>query len=214
MNRRACLIILLLLAAWTARVRVGTPLDVENAMPLSLFPATIGPWHGQDAALEPDVVKVAGVDDHMNRYYRADGLALGLYVGYYKSQRQGESLHSPLNCLPGTGWQPTKTETLALTIDSERTPTSISKLVVQKGLDRLLVLYWYQMFKHVTANEYLRKFFLVRDAFSSGRTDVALVRVIAPIAFGDETNEARALSAARPFAERVLPEVKKRLFRE
>ncbi len=34
---------------------------------------------------------------------------VGLYVGYYASQRQGDTIHSPQNCLPGAGWQPVET---------------------------------------------------------------------------------------------------------
>ena len=48
-----------------------------------------------------------GVDDYLSRaYYRADGAVVGLYMGYYGSQRQGDTIHSPLNCLPGAGWEP------------------------------------------------------------------------------------------------------------
>jgi EpsI family protein len=150
----------------------------------------------------------------MNRYYHAGNAAVGLYVGYYKSQRQGQALHSPLFCLPGQGWQPMKSESINVVINSDNTPRTINELVVEKGVDRLLVLYWYQTLNRVTASEYWRKIFLVADAFSSGRTDVALVRVIAPIDSGDRTSEARALSLAQPFAERVAAEVQKRLFRE
>jgi EpsI family protein len=207
-NRRYGVIIVLLLAAWAARLRLGAPEPAAGAAPLSLFPSALGSWSGQDSPLEPDVVQVAAVDDYLNRYYRSGNAALGLYVGYYKSQRQGEALHSPMQCLPGAGWEPMKTES----IDVGITPDTINKLVVQKGVDQMLVLYWYQTLNRITASEYSRKLFLITDAFRSGRTDVALVRVIAPIDLRDPDGEARALTLARPFAARVLPEVHKQLF--
>jgi hypothetical protein len=40
------------------------------------------------------------------------------------------------------------------------------------------------------------------------------VRIIAPLDARDVASEERALGVARPFAERVLPEVQKQLFRE
>jgi EpsI family protein len=214
MIQRCLLLTVLLLATWAARTHLGAPHRAGNAEALSLFPSAIGTWAGQESPLEPDVVKTAAVDDYLNRYYHTGNAAVGLYVGYYKSQRQGQALHSPLFCLPGQGWEPMKAESINVMIDSDNTPRTINELVVEKGVDRLLVLYWYQTLNRVTASDYSRKIFLVADAFSSGRTDVALVRVIAPIDSGDAASEARALNVARPFAERVLPELQKRLFRE
>lgn len=211
MIRRASLIALLLVAAWAARARLGAPRPATEAESLSTFPAAIGAWNGQDSPLDPDVVQIAAVDDYINRYYRSDDGVLGLYVGYYKSQREGEALHSPMQCLPGAGWEPMTTESIPVLVAGAG-PRIINKLLVQKGIDRMLVLYWYQTVKRVTASEYGRKIFLVADAFESGRTDVALVRVIAPIDPRDADGEANALRVSRPFAERVLPEVQKQLF--
>jgi EpsI family protein len=210
---RCCVLAGLLLATFAARERLAATALPTNAEALSLFPATIGTWTGKDAPLDEDVVRTAAVDDYLNRSYRSDTGELGLYVGYYRSQRQGEALHSPLQCLPGAGWEPMKTEPLSLTTDSGETPSTINKLVVQKGVDQLLVLYWYQTVNRVTASEYSRKLFLVADAFRTGRTDVALVRVIASIIGQDPAGESKAMDAARPFAARVLPDVRKRLFR-
>jgi EpsI family protein len=209
---RAGIITVLLLAAWAAQTRLAAPAETNSAGSLAEFPTTIGPWIGRDSPLDADVVKVAAVDDYVNRYYQSGSSAtLGLYVGYYKSQRQGEALHSPMNCLPGAGWEPVRTEAFSVNMDNR--PQTINKLVVERGLDRLLVLYWYQTINRVTASEYLRKIFLVADALGSGRTDVALVRVIAPVPNRAPNAETTALNAARPFAEQILPEVQKRLFR-
>jgi EpsI family protein len=210
---RCVIVVLLLLAAAAARTALDSPPAVTTAEPLSRFPAVIDAWTGEDSPLAADVVKTAAVDDYLNRAYRSNASGLGLYVGYYQSQRQGESLHSPLQCLPGAGWQPIESGPLELRVPSTGTRT-IRKLVVKRGVDQLLVLYWYQTVKRVTGSEYLRKLFLVADAFDSGRTDVALVRIIAPIGVRDNASEIQALALARPFAERVLPEVQKRLFRE
>ena len=53
---------------------------------------------------------------------------------------------------------------------------------MQKGLDKQLVLYWYQSHGRVVASEYWSKFYLVTDAVRMNRTDGAIVRVIAPVA--------------------------------
>jgi EpsI family protein len=90
----------------------------------------------------------------------------------------------------------------------------VKELVVERGVNRLLVLYWYQTVKRVTGSEYGRKAFLISDALTSGRTDVALVRIIAPVDFRDPKGEEAALALAQPFGAQILPEVQSRLFRE
>ena len=209
---RCCVLTAVLFGAWTVRASLDAPKVVTTAAPLTAFPASIGAWQGHDSPLDQEVVKVAAVDDYLNRYYRSNAGELGLYVGYYQSQRQGESLHSPLFCLPGSGWQPLDTSEVALAAAEASNP--VKKLVIERGADRLLVLYWYQTLKRITGSEVARKFFLVTDALGSGRTDVALVRIIAPIDSRDRSSEARAMQLARPFAEQVLPEVQRQLFRE
>jgi EpsI family protein len=214
MMRRTCLLIVLLVAAAGARLVLGSPRTVDRAQPLSQFPTEIDGWIGTDSALDPEVVKTAAVNDYLNRYYESSGGTLGLYVGYYQSQRRGESLHSPLQCLPGAGWQTLENEPLEIGSKSDGTARSIRRLVVERGLDRLLVLYWYHTASRVTGNEYARKVFLMSDAFRSGRTDVALVRIVASFGRHDAADDTGAIAIARPFAERVLPEIQQRLFRE
>jgi EpsI family protein len=210
---RCCVLSALLLATLAGRSRLAAPPAPTGAEALSSFPETIGSWTGKDSPLDDDVVKIAAVDDYLNRFYRSGKAELGLYVGYYKSQRQGEALHSPLQCLPGAGWEPMKAEPFTLVTDSAGAPSTINKLIVQKGVDQMLVLYWYQTLNRVTASEYSRKLFLVADAFRTGRTDVALVRVIAPLDGRDPAGESKAMEQDRPFAARILPDVRKRLFR-
>jgi EpsI family protein len=212
MIARCCLVIVLMVGALAARARLDAPLTVTSAEPLKQFPMSLAGWSGRDIALDPEVIKTAAVDDHLNRQYLSEGRELGLYVGYYQSQRQGESLHSPMFCLPGTGWQPVVTREVTLPAGS--TAPQVKELVVERGVNRLLVLYWYQTVKRVTGSDYGRKLFLISDAFTSGRTDVALVRIIAPIDFRRTDGEAAALAVATPFAARILPEIQTRLFRE
>ncbi|MEO6239251.1 MAG: exosortase C-terminal domain/associated protein EpsI [Vicinamibacterales bacterium] len=209
---RCVLVTVVLLSAWAVRLRLAAPQPSTAAAPLSTFPVVMDRWQGQESPLQPDVVRTAAVDDYMNRSYRSGNGVLGLYVGYYKNQREGEALHSPLNCLPGAGWAPMKTETVQLASDPGSRPHTVNKLLVEKGIDRMLVLYWYQTVSRVTASEYWRKIFLVKDAFESGRTDVALVRIISPVDPRDPDGETGALTLSRSFAERVLPELQKQLF--
>ena len=79
----------------------------------------------------------------------------------------------------------------------------MNRYLIQKGVDRQLVLYWYQSHGRVVASEYWAKYYLIRDAVRLNRTDGALVRVIAPIV-GD-AGETRAEMLAVGFVKDLFP---------
>ena len=149
-----------------------------------------------------------GVDDYLNRvYFGADRAAVGLYVGFYNSQRQGDAIHSPLNCLPGAGWEPLSKSSITIPVTARMGPTNIdaNRYVIQKGLNRQLAIYWYQSHGRTVASEYWSKFFLIRDAVRLNRTDAALVRIIAPIEASLDAGESRAESRAIDFVKAAFP---------
>jgi EpsI family protein len=172
------------------------------------FPMTLQSWRAvNDPPLEEDILKVLGVDDYASRiYYKGDDKAVGLYMGYYGSQRQGDTIHSPMNCLPGAGWEPVQQGRLTIAnADGAGRDITVNRYVVQKGLERQLVLYWYQSRGRVVASEYWSKFFLIHDAMRSNRTDGSLVRVIAPIPVGASDNGAAAEQLAEEFVRVLFP---------
>jgi EpsI family protein len=149
--------------------------------PLSSLTRELGPWRSvSDTPLEEDVLTVLGVDDYANRIYTQAGSApVSLYIGYYGSQRQGDTIHSPQNCLPGAGWQPVSSGTTS--IDAGGSNVTVNRYVIEKGIEREVVLYWYQGRGRVVANEYANKLWLMVDAARLHRTNGALVRIVAPV---------------------------------
>src|ERR1044071_4906898 len=110
MIARTVVVIVMLIAtrAYTASA------DREARVPrqaLTTLPLTIGGWTGRDAApFADDVLEQLGADEYVNRtYVGQSNVPISLYLGYYASQRQGDAIHSPQNCLPGAGWQPVET---------------------------------------------------------------------------------------------------------
>jgi len=173
------------------------------------FPLEIDGWRGgQDAKLPDDVLKVLGVDDYMVRAYLQPGSdreGVGLYIGYWASQRQGDTMHSPLNCLPGAGWEPVSHSMIPLPVpgdDSGAHGPLANRYIVQSGLDQQYILYWYQGHGRVVASEYWNKFYLVADAIRLNRTDGAIVRISATIG---PAGEAAAEQQALRFAKIVIP---------
>src|SRR6185436_8244768 len=72
------------------------------------FPNVVNGWRGYPLPpLTDNILKVLGVDDYLVRAYAGPAnIGIGLYIGYWASQRQGDAIHSPQNCLPGSGWEP------------------------------------------------------------------------------------------------------------
>lgn len=198
--------------------RVNREEIVPRRESLASCPLTIDVWQGrQAAAFDAQILQVLGVDEYLNRVYRAaDGTPVGLYIGYYGSQRQGDTIHSPLNCLPGAGWAPVRHDQIGIPVSarvSAESPASVrsirvNRYIIEKGLDRQLVLYWYQSHGRIVASEYWGKIYMVLDAIRMNRTDGALVRVITPIVTTEEDAERAAVSFVQvlfPHLDRYLP---------
>ena len=176
--------------------------------PFDTFPRDIGPWKSiVDPPLEEDVLRVLGVDDYLSRvYYQSPTVAVGLYMGFYGSQRQGDTIHSPLNCLPGAGWEPVSQGRVRIdNADGRGRDITVNRYIVQKGLDRQLVLYWYQSHGRVVASEYTSRLYLIHDAIRLNRTDGSMVRVIAPIKIDATDNGASAERLAEEFVRAIFP---------
>ena len=171
------------------------------------FPQSIGTWQktGNDRTLDDETMKVLRANDYLLRDFRKPaGPIANLYVGYYATQRSGATYHSPLNCLPGSGW--TLSEPGKATIPlADGTSFIANKYVIQNGEDKNLMIYWYQGRGRNVASEYWGKVYTVLDSVRLRRSDGAMVRVIVP--FTD--SEAAAQQAAVEFASAastVLPE--------
>lgn len=212
MNRRILVVALLLIVTFGYLARKSTAEPTLIRLPLSQLPLTLGPWTGRPSPdLEQRILDILGVDDYARRTYsaRREPGWIGLYIGYYASQRQGDTVHSPLNCLPGAGWTPVSQDRITIPVRDALTlpdrDITINRYVIQKGLDRQLVLYWYQSHGRIVASEYWGRIYTVTDAIRHNRTDAALVRVIVPIL--GESSEATSAAQARGvrFVQAMFP---------
>lgn len=184
----------------------SSPERLPPREPLATTPVTLRGWQGRDAPLDDDMVAQLGVDDYINRrYLAADAPPVALYVGYYASQRQGDTIHSPQNCLPGAGWQPVTNERTTVDLGGRSIP--VNRLVIQKGLDRQAVFYWYQGRSRVVASELGNKAWLMLDAARLHRTDGGLVRAITPVS---STPDA-AFATLTTFSSALFPYLAPRL---
>lgn len=200
---RAAVLSALILAAGAYGGRTaGQELPVTRA-PLASLPRALGAWSSVgETALDANSLEVLRADDYLDRTY-ADTARheVNLYVGYYASQRQGDTMHSPQNCLPGSGWQPIASSRTTLDVDGRAVP--VNRYVIERAGERQLAYYWYQGRGRVVASEYANKFWLIADAARLHRSNGAVVRVMAAIAHGDGTDAAEASAAA--FVRQLFP---------
>jgi EpsI family protein len=156
---------------------------VPTNKPLAQVPTVMGSWHMvEDGVVEKEVQDVLKADELLTRSYVKEGsqMPANLFVAYFKSQRTGQAPHSPKNCLPGSGWVPSISDTLTVPIEG-RSAIQVNRYLVAKGENKSVVLYWYQSRDRVVPNEYRAKFYVVADAIRYNRTDTALVRVVVPV---------------------------------
>jgi EpsI family protein len=211
MFARALVLFLCFLAGAALVARSERPERVPPHAPLSAFPRQLGEWRGVDAPpLEPNILAELGVDDYLTReYFDPTRAGVGLYVGYYGSQRQGDTMHSPQNCLPGAGWEPVSRRMLPISIAPsparEAQEIVVNRYLIRKGIDQQLVLYWYQSHGRVVASEYWAKLYLIQDAVRLNRTDGALVRVITPVTSNTDGDARRAEETAVGFVQKLFP---------
>jgi EpsI family protein len=162
-------------------------------------------WIGRELGLDEKVLEVLNLSDYMMRVYvpvlaqggeeselsEGEGqesqvtsgrphLPVWLYVGFYQSQRTGATYHSPKNCLPGAGWQFMEADYVTIPMPGNVNIT-INKVLIQKGLEKQVILYWYHDRGRVIASEYWAKGYLVWDAMTKNRTDGSLVRLSVPV---------------------------------
>jgi EpsI family protein len=181
---------------------------IVTRQPLHVLPYSLGPWSGEELPLQQQVVQAVGVSDYANRIYSQLGQSpVQLYVGYYASQRTGDTIHSPKNCLPGSGWDPVQSGYATISVPTGRNIV-VNEYVIERDQTKQLVFYWYQGRGRVVASEYAGKFWMIADAIARNRTDGALVRVITPMNDGEDPARARLTTFTQtlfPSLDRLIP---------
>ena len=185
-------IIVTLLAATAVIARASQRQDGATAN-LAVLPYAMSGWTGQEGKpLDEETLRVLGADAYLNRtYVETAGVPVGLYIAYYGAPRPGVSVHSPLHCLPGTGWEPLEVGNVDVAANE------IRRLVVRKNRDRAVVLYWYAVHGRVVASEVTSRLWLLHDGVRYGRRDAALVRIVVPVTGSVDEAERRGVAFTR-----------------
>jgi EpsI family protein len=176
----------------------STPLPA----PLKDFPTVFGSWSMHDQSqVDADTEAILRADDTMVRDYVSRAGVANLFIAYFKTQRQGQSPHSPKNCLPGSGFQPSESGRIDVSVAGGS--ININRYVVSRGDEESVVMYWYQSQGRVIADEFAAKFYLITDSIRHHRSDTSLVRVVVPVT--ERMPREKASDTAVQFVQAAYP---------
>jgi exosortase D (VPLPA-CTERM-specific) len=201
------IVALLVLGAGVAHGLSGRVENIPERADFTGFPLRFEGWEGATERIEQIYLDVLKLDDYFNaNYLGRNDEYVNLYMAYYGTQRSGRSAHSPSSCLPGGGWR-------FLDIRQHGTSTGhdVNRVVMQHGDTRQLVYYWFKQRGRQITNEYAVKWYLLWDAIAVNRTDGALIRVMTPLAPGEDAVRGdarikRFLDLAEPQFARFIPD--------
>lgn len=201
-------------AALTGLVALSVLFSPERAHDAPLrnsfarFPDQLGDWSGRTYLLDPDIERVLGADDYINAIYvhpQSSG-PVSFFSAWYVSQTSGEGLHSPEVCLPADGWEIFSLEQRRVAFpEATYGSFEVNRAVIQKGLDKQLVYYWFEQRGRRMTNDISAKMVVVWDELTRQRSDGAIVRVVTPIA--DNETEADAEARLQALLTKALPEL-------
>lgn len=196
-------IVLALAAATTTLARAPLRHAEHAASNLDALPFTIGEWAGHNApVLDEETLRILNADAYLMRSYTSDTHEeIGVYAAHYSRQQPGVSIHSPLHCLPGTGWEPVDVTTRMIEDAGRGQQMPVRRLIVRKDGEQAMVFYWYAIHGRTVASELASKWWLLHDSVRFGRSDATLIRVSVPIKGTIESAESDGLS----FTRKLIP---------
>jgi len=187
------LLTLLVSCGWVLQKNVET-VQVDRD-PFALFPRQIARWSGSFSQLDIDIERVLGASDYLNATYATPGdpALISMFVAFYDKQTEGSGIHSPEVCLPVGGWEVFSLEPYELDSGAPGYGRfSVNRAIIQKGMTRQLVYYWFEQRGKRETNDFTAKIGVVIDSIVMGRTDGALVRYVTPILLEETEAEADA----------------------
>ena len=205
-NSRFCLLLVVLLIGGVFINWFEQRGEAEvKRRPLQEIPAKLGDWRQKGDAIQFDKqteTVLRATDYTMREYISSDNRLANLYVGYYASQRSGATYHSPQNCLPGAGWVMNQPQLVEIKTQTGETFTA-NKFVIENGIYKEVMIYWYQGRGRAVASEYEDKVYTVLDSVLRRRSDGAMVRVMTDVG----SSETAAAKAAIDLAARISDEL-------
>ncbi|MDZ7656097.1 MAG: exosortase A [Sulfurimicrobium sp.] len=196
--------IIAIAALWPAYATYLDSRPVKTGELSIVLPDSMNGWVKQNTPLSDWQPHYIGPDAHTMQTYRKDGLTVSVYVGYYRTQRQGAELINSQNYMvpqkhpvwSNVGEAP---RIISLRGNNE----TIQQTMLRSPNKRLLVWNWNSLTDTYTINPYLAKLLLAKARMLGQPDDGAAIIVNSPY---EDTPEPATL-AMQAFIQDMLPAV-------
>lgn len=201
------IVLYILLGLAAVYVHTRSEASVPVNIPLDQFPQRAGEWSmvGQARFDERTLANLLPTDYMSRSYENSNGERVSLYIGYHDGGPNSGPIHSPKQCLPGSGWNRLYDESRLIVVDGE--PVDYVSSVYQKDSQKQMFLYWFQVRDQLLTNEYALKFAMAKNSFLSNRRDSSFIRL--SVMVRDDEDKARLLG--EDFIAAFLPAIQKSL---
>lgn len=203
------IVLYLLIGCAALYVFTRSEASVPVNKPLQQFPQKSGDWFMTgEARFDERVLAVLLPTDYLSRNYEnSRGERVSLYIGYHDGGPNSGPIHSPKQCLPGSGWNRLDDDVRQLQVSGQR--VSYVNSLYQKDTEQQLFLYWFQVRNQFLTNEYALKFSMAKNSFLSNRRESSFIRLSVLVSEGED--EARKIgenfiAAFLPAIQESLPE--------
>lgn len=156
MNRvafRVWLVVGMMTIGWltTAWVRSGYSFEVHPLREsLDKLPLDLNGYQGAEVSVDDRVAEILHADSSINRLYkRADGRSLTLFMSaWFRPESIADvAPHRPEICYANAGWKLLERKVVEASTPQGTLPLQV--LLFEKGAERCVVAYWYQIGKSV-----------------------------------------------------------------
>jgi EpsI family protein len=178
-----------------------SPVPLNNI--LQQMPLAKGDWTGNADPMDPSMQELLSPDRLFSAsFINSAGKKVQLFVDYFSPENISGTIHSPRNCLPGSGWIIAGTTPRPLlfnghTIHANRFNLSLSG-------SRQVMDFWYVTRQGETANDYTLKFNTMISSLMLRPTDKAFIRFVA-------SDDPQSLAALEQFESLFIGEIYHRL---
>ena len=167
-----------------------------------------GSWSGQEYFFPDQTYELMKADaSTLRRYANSEGKELYLFISYFKSQKYGSQIHSPKNCLPGSGWKILTREKTRIK-GSSGSSLLVNRLLISDNQTREVMYYWFQTRSGLVTSELGLKLDLVINSLKRAPTDAAFIRINLPL---NEVSEKEALVLVEDFLKDFQPGIEEAL---
>ena len=146
-------------------------------VPLSSFPTAKDGWRAKSIPITADVIDMLKPDAIYNASFTdSQGVMIDLFFSYFAAENSTGGVHSPRNCMPGSGWTIMESQYHPIMLDGRSIPAA--RMRVKYSATVKVVDYWYVTRHGETASDYRLKWYEMLSSLALKPTDVSFIRFV------------------------------------